>query len=178
MQALLRPRRLGAILAAFAAVALVIAGAASGLTSKSFTYKSPKTGYVIVSSMGFAPSDDSRVYNNSNTAGLSTNGGCFTAALALPAGAKVKSLQVFYKSTTGNILGQITRTSLANGTMTAIASVQPTDTSATFRSSTAGVAAAHQKVSASFAYGLQLCEGPGDTFHAAKVKYTYTSAGS
>ena len=128
--------------------------------------------------MAFAPVDNTRVYANSNTAGLTTTGGCFVTALTLPAGAKVKSIQIFYKSGTGNILVEITRTSLFERRVTSLVSIQPTDASGAYRSSTVAVAATKQAVSAGYAYGLLLCQGPTDTFYGAKVKYTYTSAGS
>jgi hypothetical protein len=178
MHSLLHPKRIGIPLAALAAIALVIAGAAYGLTSKSFTYSKAKTGYVIVSHMAFTPENDTRVYTTEADGGLTTTGGCFGAGLTLPAGAKVKSIQVFYRSFTGNMIGQLWRTALSNGSASALATVQPTDTSGAYRSSTGAVAAAKQAVSPAYSYGVLACEGPSDVFYGAKVKYTYTSAGS
>ncbi len=178
MQGLLHPKRIGIPLAALTAIALVIAGAAYALTSKSFTYSKAKTGYVIVSHMAFTPGNDTRIYTTEPDTGLTTTGGCFNAGVTLPAGAKVKSVQFFYKSVTGAVLGRLWRTLLSNGSASSIATVQPTDTSGGYRSSIGAVAAAKQAVSSAYSYGILACEGPGDTFYGAKVKYTYTSAGS
>ena len=170
-------RRL-AVVGAAVAVALVLVGAAYAITSQSFTYSKAKTGYVVVGPLAFQPGADGRIWTNDGNNGLTTNGGCFVASVNLPAGAKVKSAQVFFRSVVGAFVVELWRTKPSAGNGAMIATKISTDTSGNLMSMTASVAAAKQAVSSDYAYAARVCEGNGDNLYGVKVKYTYTSAGS
>jgi hypothetical protein len=185
MRSIRRRRRLALFLGIGGLVALTAAGAAYALTASSFKYSSAKTGYVKVSQGAFAPdSSPSGGHTNSWTDGLSAAGGCLNAGFELPAGASsVKAVTFYYKSPAGSdFLGQFWATQLTTGEGLQLASAFPSNDADTPTSVTADVATINQPVTTGRAYGLRVCPGTdfndSGAFYGAKIKYTYTSAGS
>ena len=173
--------RLALFLGVAAVVALVAAGAAYALTSSSFKYSSPKTGYVRVSNMAFAPDGFGSGYSNAWSSGLSSaSDDCLNAGVDLPVGSKVKAVTFYYKSGAGsNFIGEIDRKTLgSSGIAKTIAHANPSNNAGTPTSVSVNVALADQAVKAGHAFGMGVCPGSDGTFYGAKVKYTYTSAGS
>ena len=177
MQGFLHPKRIGIPFAALAAIALVIAGAAYALTSKSFTYSKAKTGYVIVSHMAFTPGNDTRIYTTEPDTGLTTTGVAST-----PAGSSSGRKGEVDSDLLQERHGQRDRTALADGAEQR-KRVESGDRSAgrhvrriplVHRCGVRREAGREPRVQLRHP-GLR---GPGDTFYGAKVKYTYTSAGS
>ena len=161
-------------------LALATAGAAYALTSQSFTYSKTKTGYVVVSPMDFA-SDGiaSGGYSNVWNGGLTSANECLNAGVHLPQGARVKSVTLSYASGAGgDFAGSLHRMMLAAGSAGTLSSVSPADDLGTPNAASNSVASAKQAVSPSYAYGIGICPGVNGTVYGARVKYTYTSAGS
>jgi hypothetical protein len=173
-------RRLGFLLGIGALAALLAAGAAYALTASSFKYSSPKTGYVRVSHLAFAPDGGGEAYSNDWHVGLSgAVGACLNAGVDLPGGSQVKSITFYYKSgPASEFLGFLTRIRVATAEISDIATISPVNDDGTPTSVTVNVAATDQPVRAAFAYGVRVCPGSDGTFLGARIKYTYTSAGS
>jgi hypothetical protein len=174
-------RRLALFLGMAVLVAFGAAGAAYALTAKSFKYSSPKTGYVRISHLAFAPDGFGGNYLNVAYNGLSTPGSdaCLTAGVDLPVGSRVRSITFYFKSgPSTDFHGVFWRMRLATGTPLFLAGVLPHINSGTPTSATDGVPAVSQPVTAGRAYGVYVCPGSDGTFFGARVKYTYTSAGS
>jgi hypothetical protein len=174
----IRKKQRWSLVLGVAIVALIAVGAAYAITSSSFTYSKAKTGYFVVGPLAFHPGADGRIWTSDGNNGLTTNGGCFIASVNLPAGAKVKSAQVFFRSVVGAFALELWRTKPSAGNGAMIADKISLDTSGNLMSMTASVPSAKQAVSPDYAYALRICEGNGDHLYGAKVKYTYTSAGS
>jgi hypothetical protein len=172
-------RRLALFLGISALVALVAAGAAYALTASSFKYSSPKTGYVRVSHMAFSPDGFGGAYQESWNGGLSSSGdACLNAGVNLPGGSRVKSITFFFESgPASNFIGDLWREKFP-GTGQLIATTNPSNDAGTPTSVTVNIGATKQPVTAGIAYGVGVCPGTDGTFFGAKVKYTYTSAGS
>jgi hypothetical protein len=179
MRAIHPRRRLAVFLGIAAALALIAAGAAYALTASSFKYSSAKTGYVRLHTFAFAPVASGTSYSNF-AEGLTAPGGCgFVAGVDLPVGALVKSVTFYYKSgAASNLTAQLWRMQLSTAVPTFIADVGPSNDAGTPTSVTDTVAAANQLVTSGRAYGLGVCPGSDGTFYGARIKYTYTSAGS
>jgi hypothetical protein len=184
MATLIRRRSRLVVLLVFAlAGSLLIAAAAYALTASSFKYSSPKTSYVRVSHMDFNPNVTSAQWTQSHTSGLTTAGdSCFNAGVDLPAGSKVKSVTWYYKSgASSDFEGSFRMNQLATGVGSPIIdAVTPADDSDVPTSVTRKVAPTKRLVTRGRAYWLEACPGQsGDgAFFGARIKYTYTSAGS
>jgi hypothetical protein len=180
MRAIHARRRLAVFLGIAAALALIAAGAAYALTASSFKYSSAKTSYVRVHALAFAPGASGLSYFNGADSGLTApGGGCFVAGVDLPVGSLVKSVTFYYKSGAGsNLTGQLWRMQLSTAVAPFIAAVGPSNDAGTPTSVTATVAAANQLVTRGRAYGVGVCPGSDGNFYGARIKYTYTSAGS
>jgi hypothetical protein len=172
-------RRLALLLAIATVVALSAAGAAYALTASSFKYSSPKTGYVRVSSMAFIPDSPNTTYFNSWPDGLADSvNSCFNTGVDLPQGARVKSITFYFESGAGSdFQGELVRTRLSTGANQEF-QVSPSNDAGTRATATANVPSIRQPVTSDHAYGIGVCPGDDGTFFGARVKYTYTSAGS
>jgi hypothetical protein len=182
MSTLIRRRsRLVVLLGAALVGSLVIVAAAYALTASSFKYSSPKTGYVRISHMAFTANVHVAQWTQSLTLGLSSpTHNCFNAGVSLPVGSKVKSVTWYYRSGASDDLeGSFRRNQLATGVGSPIIGpVTPAEDSDVPTSVTRRVPAAEQPVRAGRAYWVEACPGSDGHFFGARVKYTYTSAGS
>ena len=167
------------VLGAALVVSLIAAAAAYALTAKSFRYSKPKTGYVRVSHMAFTANADFVTWNQSLTTGLHGSG-CFNAGVNLPVGSKAKSVTWYYQSGAASDLeGSFRSNQLATGVGTpVIGPVTPAEDSGVPTSVTRNVPSKKQLVTAGRAYWVEACPGNDGAFFGARVKYTYTSAGS
>jgi hypothetical protein len=181
MRVIRKRRGLALFLAIAAVVALTAAGAAYALTAFSFKYASPKTSYVRISHMAFTANAHFVEWSQSHTTGLtSATGGCFNAGVNLPVRSKVKSVTWYYQSAaTEDFEGSFRRNQLATGVGSPIIGpVTPADDSDLPTSVTRRVPAAEQLVGTGRAYWVEACPGSDGHFFGARIKYTYTSAGS
>jgi hypothetical protein len=184
MATLIRRRGRLVVLLGFAlAGSLVIAAAAYALTATSFKYSSPKTGYLRVSHMDFNPNATFAQWSQSHTSGLTTAANsCFNAGVDLPVGSKVKSVTWYYQSgPSSDFEGSFRMNQLATGVGSPIIdAVTPVEDSGLPTSVTRRVPSTLQRVTARRAYWLEACPGQGGdgAFFGARIKYTYTSAGS
>jgi len=180
MGAIQRRRRLAVLLSTAVGLALIAAGAAYALTASSFKYSAPKTGYVRVSAMAFAPNGQGGTYFNDWNSGLTgTGAGCFNAGVDLPAGSRVKAITFYFKSGPGsNFAGDFWRRQLSTGGSLLLVTANPNNNTNAPSSVTKNISSTKQAVTADRAYGVGVCTGDDGTFYGAKIKYTYTSAGS
>ena len=185
MTTLLRKRsRLFLVLGAALAGSLIVAAAAYALTAPSFKYSSPKTGYLRVSHMDFIPNVTFAQWSQSHTSGLTTAGNsCFNAGVDLPVRSKVQSVTWYYKSgATNDFEGSFRMNQLATGVGSPIVGpVFPVEDSGLPTSVTLEVPPTLQRVTVGRAYWVEACpgnNGDGSAFFGARIKYTYTSAGS
>jgi hypothetical protein len=176
--------RLVVLLSAGLAGSLVLAATAYALTASSFKYSSAKTGYLRVSHMDFIPNVNFAQWSQSHTSGLTTAGNsCFNAGVDLPVGAKVKTVTWFYQSgATKEFEGSFRMNQLGTGVGSPIVGpVFPDEDSGLPTSVTLEVPPTLQRVRAGRAYWVEACpgnNGDGSAFFGARIKYTYTSAGS
>jgi hypothetical protein len=183
MKTFLRVRkRLALVLGAALVAGLLAAAAAYALTAKSFRYGEPKTGYVRVSHMAFTANADFVTWGQSLTDGLSTRGGngCFNAGVDLPVGSKVKSVTWYYRSGPASDIEtafHVNRLARGIGSRV-IGPFSPIEDSDTPTSLTIDVPSNKQLVTAGRAYWVEVCPGSDGAFFGARVKFTYTSAGS
>ena len=168
------------VLGVAAVAALAAAGAAYALTASSFTYSGPKTGYVRLSHLAFAPDGNGGTYANDWTTGLAATGGaCLNAGVDLPVGSRVKAITFYYRSgPASDFYGDFRRMQLSTEVSLSLANVNPSNNAGTPASVTKNVAAVNQPVTAARAYGVGVCTGNDGSFFGARIKYTYTSAGS
>jgi hypothetical protein len=180
MRAIRTRRRLATVVGITAAVGLTAAGAAYALTAASFKYSSPKTGYVRISAMAFAPNGQGGMYFNGWDSGLSgTGAGCFNAGVDLPAGARVKAITFYFKSgPASQFAGDFWRRQLSTGGSLLLVTANPSNDTNAPSSVTKNIGSTKQAVTADRAYGVGVCTGDDGTFYGARIKYTYTSAGS
>lgn len=180
MRAIRGRRRLAVILGIAAALALIAAGAAYALTASSFKYSAPQVGYKRVHNMAFVPFRLNENYTNSWNNGLSSGlGACLNAGVDLPAGSRVKAITFYFKSsTTSDFFGVLTRRRLSTGGATQLAVANPVNNANTPTSVTVKIPSTNQAVTADHAFGIGVCPGIDNLFYGARIKYTYTSAGS
>jgi hypothetical protein len=176
----IRKQQLALFLGIAALVALMAAGAAYALTASSFDYSSPKTGYVRVSAMAFAPGESDGSFYNSWSGGLySSDGICFNAGVDLPVGSRVKAITFYFRSGPAtDFSGWFYRRQLPTAESLQLAGIFPSNDAGIPTSVTVTIPAIKQPVTAGRAYGIGMCPGSDGTLYGARVKYTYTSAGS
>jgi hypothetical protein len=135
-----------------------------------------------VSHMAFTAKGNFVTWSQSLTGGLTTNGGngCFNAGVDLPVGSKVKPVTWYHRSGPASDLEATFHVNrLARGVGSrVIGPFFPTEDSDTPTSLTRNVPSTKQRVTAGRAYWLEACPGNDGAFFGARIKYTYTSAGS
>jgi hypothetical protein len=168
------------------AIGSLLVGSAAAITDTSFQYTHPKTGYLNVSSMAFAPdslqgaTDD---YFNTWNESLTNQaaGRCFNAGVSLPQGATMTKITFYYRSdATSDLGGYLVRRNPANGSGKYVVTVAPTDDLDANSSVTASIPLAYRTVNnKTFAYGVGVCmDTEGTRFDGVRVTYLYTTAGS
>jgi len=182
MPTLMRRSRVVFLLGAALVVSLIAAATAYALTADSFKYSKPKTVYVRVSHMAFTANTDFVTWSQSLTDGLTTRGGngCFNAGVDLPVRSEVKSVTWYYRSGVGSDLeATFHMNQLGSGVGSDIVGpVFPAEDSDVPTSVTLNVPAKKQIVTSGRAYWVEACPGNDGALFGARIKYTYTSAGS
>jgi hypothetical protein len=85
----------------------------------------------------------------------------------------------YYRSgPASDFYGDFRRMQLSTEVSLSLANVNPSNNAGTPASVTKNVAAVNQPVTAARAYGVGVCTGNDGSFFGARIKYTYTSAGS
>jgi hypothetical protein len=182
----LRKHRIAAALVAVSAIALMVTGAAYAFTAASFNYSNAKTGYITLTNMAFAADNNTSAFTNSWHGGLNPSGAssCFNVGVVLPLGSHVKSVTFFFNSgpnTDPDV--EFLRKNMTTGGVADLIHTTIANDAQVYTAVTLPVPASKQGVTSKYGYGIGVCPAQGggspDTvFHGARVKYTYTSAGS
>ena len=164
--------------------ALSLSGIAQAITDTSFRYSTEQTGYFSISPMAMAPNDDTAANNfaiNRNAgAGVQTDGFiCMDTGVNLPHVAIMTELSVWTTSGAANNPALVLyRHRLTDGARDTLAFIMIADDSGMRKKNDMAIPEATAKVSnALYTYGFGLCLGAGDTFHGARVTYTYNRPG-
>ncbi len=166
--------------------ALFLAGAAYAITETAFTYSTPRNGYFTIDRMAMTPTNDNAADSFSIQTGTgegltpgTTHPHCFNAAVNLPHGATIVRMQVWFSSASeSNPDFSILRQRLTDGQTDVVATVATLEDGAVRKLASANANASFAAVSnAQYSYGFAACIGQLDAFYAARILYTYTSAG-
>ena len=106
-------------------------------------------------------------------------GACLNAGVDLPPGSEVKAITFYFKSgASSDFFGVLWRTRLSTGAAIELARANPPNDANTPTSFTVNIPADKQAVTADHAFGIGVCPHTDNVFYGARIKYTYTSAGS
>ena len=179
-----RMSRTGATAIAFGVVAaLSFGGVAKAITDSVFRYDTPKTGYYTVGSAAMVPKDTTAGENYSNSAsdgGLIVLGQqrCFVTGINLPNAVTITGMRVWYLSgATGNPEVRFLAHVLQTGQASQLAGRIIVDDSGMRKVAAISVPAGQTINNGANAYGLDVCISPDDAFYAARITYTYQTAG-
>jgi hypothetical protein len=174
------------VLVAGILIGSMLVRSAVAITDDAFKYASPKTGYLNVTTMAFAPDslqgatdDFFNTWNESLT--NQAAGRCFNAGVNLPQGATMTKVTFCYRSdATSDLGGYLVRRNPAHGSGIYVVTVSPADDDDVATEVTASIPATYRTVNnKKFAYGVGVCmDTEGTSFDGARITYTYTSAGS
>jgi hypothetical protein len=156
------------------------------LTAKGFKYSTWKTSYLSVAAMDFAPDNigdtTNDYYNLWLGPNLSNNDGgrCFNTGVNLPQGSKAQSITFYFTSgASSDFFGELDRHRLSTAGGQNLTSVSPVDDTGTVASATGAVPSTMQVVNNNaFSYGIGACFSGDTSFHGAKIKYQYRTAGA
>ena len=164
-----------------ALLVVVMIGTSYGVTSKTFKYNQPKTGYLTITNGGLAPDDISENYANHWTDGLSAGShACFNTSINLPHKSKMKRIRYFFSSNaSSDLYAEIHRVDLSTGSAPKYSpALDISNDAGPYGGETVPVPANRQLIdNKKFAYGLGICLGQGTVFRAARIEYTYQTAG-
>jgi hypothetical protein len=172
--------RLGTGLAAGATGALLLSGVAYAITSNSFDYSVPKTGWLSVNAAAMVPEHEGLSYTNRVlSSSLEASGpGCFQGAVNFPDRAKINGFLVWSAETSpGQMVFYLFRNRLSNGTENSIVAADSTDTSGRRVLGRYPIRGSAVIANDTFSYGLAVCFNGPATFYGARVTYTYETAG-
>ena len=180
----LTSRRLALLAGGGLLAALSLSGVAQAVTDTIFQYTAPKTGYSSISVMAMAPGSTSSgdAYSSiwSSPGHLTAASGCFMTGVNLPNSARMTQLTVWTTSGAGSdpILFLV-RHALTDGTAHFFVQQPFPDNSGTRKRNNVAIPNTPTAVvnNASYTYGFGICLNDGDSFHGARVAYTYTHAG-
>ncbi len=164
-------------------VALSFSGVAQAITDNVFRYSSTKTGFYGISSLDLAPLNNNTApnYDNSAAGGLFklVQNGCFGTGVRLPNGATITAVRVWYASgAIGNPTVSLRQVAFVQfGVSNIIASKTLADNSGTLKVTNVNVPEPHKVDNSSGIYGLDVCLTPDDVFYAARITYSYETAG-
>jgi hypothetical protein len=175
---------------AAAAIALVLGGVAYAITSSTFTYNAPKTGWYALSPMAFAPNtpasaDDYLIAwpNHPGVAGGylgSATGACFTG-VNLPHGAKMTDFTMRYAAQTNQgLAAYLFRTRASDGVSNVIGQLVASNTSGTRQTANDNLPATGVSTvnNTTYVYSVGVCvQAGGNVYYNGRITYTYTSAG-
>jgi hypothetical protein len=163
--------------------ATCFSGAGLAVTDTIFKYTTEKTGYFGIDAMAMAPAGNLSAddYVIDWVGGLFANSTqCFNTGVNLPNGATITQLAIWTTSgTVSNPFVWFLRKKLTDGVPNTIVNAVASDNSATRKQKNFSIANTAVAVvnNAQYVYGLGVCVGDDDVFHAARITYTYTNAG-
>jgi hypothetical protein len=175
--------RNAAMISASIVVAAAILGAAHAATDTVFRYSSPQVGYFAIDNTDLSPDGtNSLAYFNEWDIAISPDDGqaCFNTGIHLPQGAVINQFRVFYEGGAGSDKPFVTiqRKPYTTGINEPVAE-QDLQTSATRAAMNITLNTSRTKINnASFSYGFGIClRNQNDKFYAARIRYTYETAG-
>lgn len=168
-----------------------LGGVALAVTSDVFQYSTVQTGYYNLSPMTFAPQSNivaDGFLNDAQGRQLQLAGpnvppapACFLTGLNLPQQAKLKRLDVWYASNTGNNISvRLYRTKMTDGANDLLAQKNSTNTTQarTLMSFAFTNVAMNAMDNQQYTYGVVVClTNSFDRYFAGRVTYTYRNAG-
>ena len=161
---------------------LGLSGTAMAVTDTSFTYSTPRTGYLMLGAGDLVPASEYDVQDFSlhpfyGASSLDTS--CFRAGVHLPNGAKVKSVKTFLQSDDGGDLSyELGRTNPVDGAHVVLASRVIAENSDVRTSRNHEVPSTYATVNnAQYLYTLSTCTDMSSRWLGARITYTYTNAG-
>jgi hypothetical protein len=163
--------------------ALFLAGVAYAVTDTAFTYSTPKNGYFTIDRMAMTPPTNTAAFTIETGTGEGLAGTnvtrCFNAAVNLPQGATIVRMHVWFSSVAeSDPEFSLLRQRLTDGQTVVVAHVQTADDSGDRKVASSNADASFAAVNnTQYSYGLAACIGQLDAFYAARILYTYTSAG-
>jgi hypothetical protein len=177
--------RKGALFAAGGFVAaLFIAGAAHAVTDTIFRYSTPHNGYFSIDRMAMTPVDTDAAQNFSieigNGQGLRATGPqCFNSAVNLPQHAAIVKMTVWYSSVAeGDPDFFVLRQRLTDGHTDVVIMSTGADDSGQRKTLNANADMNFADVdNAHYSYGFGACLAQLDKLYAARIQYTYNTAG-
>jgi hypothetical protein len=177
-------RRAAYFAAGAIATACLLGGAAQAITNTVFRYSTPQRGYLMLDPVGFVPltNEGPGSYNifYYYSGGISTTAAnsCFGKSIELPQGARLTSLQVWYKK---RVSVTLLRHKPSDGSVTHLVDKTFATAQATIRpANTVIVAGPNVKTinNQVFGYGLVIClPQTAGSFYGARVTYSYQTAG-
>lgn len=158
--------------------ALFLAGAAHAITDTVFKYSTPKTGYLSFGPFAFGPAANIQSYTITPNYIQSSGGVCFLSGVNLPNGATITTLTGWFASSSGNAKVTLWRQPVDSFAEEVIAERHDLDTSGALqRVSVNATQSAAIVDNQRYFYELMGCFDSNDTFHGARIAYTYTNAG-
>jgi hypothetical protein len=174
----------GQLIAATALLATVfLGGTAEAITDTVFKYSTVQTGYLTVPAAAFVSesSADQFAQNGVTIQPATTNTLCMDAPVNLPEGAKMTTIGVWYATNGGLMQVQMFRQNLSTGTNVTLARRVLADTAGSRAQANLAVTGAGQIIkNEAFSYDLNFCTqgATANKFYSARIRYTYSTAGS
>jgi hypothetical protein len=174
----------GHLIAATALLATVfLGGTAEAITDTVFKYSTVQTGYLTIPVSAFVPesSADQFGQNGVSIQPVTTGLLCMDAPVNLPEGAKVTTIGVWYATNGGDMQVQMFRQNLATGTNVTLARRVLADTAGSRAQANLAVTGTGQIIkNEAFSYDLNFCTqgATANKFYSARIRYTYSTAGS
>ena len=183
MKVYLISRNGATVIACALVAALSFSGVAQAITDSVFRYDTPKTGYYTIDAMAMSPDSSPTAASYGNIAGSGLGGSqgtkCFNTGVNLPQGVTVTAITFWYKSGIGgNPSGSLLRHKLSDGTQNVIANNTFVDDSNVRTGGALPVVPTFATINNNvFSYGFSACPNAGTSFFAARITYTYRTAG-
>jgi hypothetical protein len=184
MVSLSESSRNAAMISASIVVAAAILGAAQAATENIYRYSTPKTGYYAIDNTDLSPDGtNSLAYLNEWDVALrpdENKDGCFNTGVHLPHGAVISQVRVFYQATAGaqTSFVRIERKAYSTGVNEVVTEGQLPDSADRVGVNIPLNASLSTVNNGSFSYGFGIClRNDTDMFYAARIRYTYDTAG-
>jgi hypothetical protein len=171
-------RRMTTALSGIILVGLALSGAAYAISSATFRYSTPQTGFLMIPAAAFVPETETVVYH-SGTELTTTGFGCFYAPVNLPHGAKMTSIAMWYrKNDAVQSGGQFLRKPVI-GFPIIIANLVSANTNGEEKSFAVSITdPSFQLVNnVRYTYSIFRCLSDAESFVGARITYSYTTAG-
>ena len=163
----------------------LLSGVAKALTETTFMYPTPQNGYLMLPAAAFTAASQSAQYQNDGWAlgGGGASQSCFSAPINLPQGAKLVRMRIQYvRPASDDVLSLfLGRRNFAGGPfepmLTGGTSVTPPMSAAETTFAYTVAASTRSIQNQTYSYMLNMCLQGASSFSAARLDYTYLSAG-